>query len=300
MLPSRFTASLAGAWRAGPMLALALLVPAPLQADSPPRAGRAAAAPAPVPAQLPVPSYADLTDLADSAPLVVRAQVRKAAEVEPARAPGLRPGWARLYIEARTEAVLGGRTALGEAIRYLVDVPRDAKGKPPKLGKRSVVIFARPVAARPGELQLVAPDAQILWDPMLEDRVKAILAELYAPGAPLRVTGVREAIHVAGALAGEGETQFFLATAAGEPAAITVTRAAGAPPRWTVSFSEVVETDAPPPQRDSLTWYRLACFLPPLLPAGANVSGSPAERQAAGRDYRFVLDQLGPCARVRG
>jgi hypothetical protein len=131
-----------------------------------------------------------------------------------------------LYVEAKTEAVLGGRSALGEALRYLVDVPLDAKGKAPKFSKRSVILFARPVGDRTGELQLVAPDAQLLWDPALESRTKGILAELYAPGAPQGVIGLREAIHVPGALAGEGETQFFLATTSGDPAAISVSRVA--------------------------------------------------------------------------
>ena len=258
-------------------------------ADSPPRESLAV-----------VPSYADLADLAGPAALVVKAQVRKVAEVEPARATGLRQGWARLYVEARTELVLGGSSALGEQLRYLVDVPRDSRGKLPKLGKRSVVLFARPVAGQPGELQLVAPDGQLLWDPAIDTRLRGLLAELYAPAAPQAVTGVREAIHVAGALAGEGESQFFLATASGNPAAITVTRANGSAPRWSVSFSELVESAAPPPATDTLAWYRLACILPAQLPDDANLSEGTAAREAAAQDYRFVLAQLGPCPRLRG
>ncbi len=246
----------------------------------------------------PVP-YADLADLAGPAGLVVKAQVRKVAPVEPDRARGVRSGWSRVYIEAKTEAVLGGRTALGEALRYLVDLPLDAKGKLPKLAKRSVIIFAQPVAARPGELQLVAPDAQLMWDPALEARLKSILTEFYAAGAPPAVTGLREAIHVSGALAGEGESQFFLATATGNPAAITVVRSSGGEARWSVSFSELVETGAPPPARDTLAWYRLACFLPGQLPQGTILSTAADDRAAAVRDYRFVIEQLGSCSRLR-
>ena len=110
---------------------------------------------------------------------------------------------------------------------------------------------------------------------------------------------MREAIHVTGNLAGAGETQLFLTAANGEPAAITVQRRPGQPPRWTVSFSEVVGEMGQTPRRDSLAWYRLACFLPPLLPQGANVSDDPADRAAAGVDYRFVLSELGPCPRTR-
>ena len=170
-------------------------------------------------AAAPLVTYADLADLADGAPLVIRAQPRKIAVVEPARARGLRPGWGRFYVEARTEALIAGSAPLGEALQYLVDLPLDAKGKPPAIKKKSVVLFARPVAGRPGELQLVAPDAQLLWDAALDARLKAVLRELYAPAAPPRISGVREAVHVSGDLAGSGETQIFLLSVSGEPAA---------------------------------------------------------------------------------
>ena len=269
----------------------ALLILAPLTgatADS--------RAPAPI---APPPSYADLADLTDGTPLIVRAQPRKLVAVEPARAQGVRAGWGRFYIEARTEAVIFGATGLGQQLRYLVDLPLDAKGKPPAIKKKSVVIFARTVPGRPGELQLVARDAQLLWDPALDARLRGVVGELNAPDAPRRVSGVREVIFVPGNLAGESETQIFLATSDGEPAAITVSRNPGQPPRWSVSFSEVVGDAANAPVRDTLTWYRLACFLPPVLPGQANTSGTQADRAAAGIDYRFVLDQLGPCARTR-
>jgi hypothetical protein len=263
----------------------------------------AAAAPRPVAAAdslplSPPPTYADLAALSDGTPLVIRAEVRSVAPVEAARAPGLKPGRALLYVEARTQALVAGQAAVGEALRYLVDLPLDAKGKPPKLKKQVVLLFARAVPARPGELQLVAPDAQLTWSPALEARIKALLGELYAAGAPPRVTAVREAIHVGGALAGEGETQLFLSTAAGEPAAITVTRRPGAPAAWRVSFSELVEAAAAPAQ-GTLAWYRLACSLPRQLPTAAHVSADPGDRVAAEVDYRFVLEQLGPCTRTR-
>ena len=254
-------------------------------------------APAPAPAAAPTLTYADLAGLADAAPLVVRVSPRKIARLEPARARGLKPGSARLYIEAKTEALVAGQASLAEVLRYLVDVPLDAKGKVPGLKKKSVVLFAR--LGRPGELQLVLPDAQLNWDPVLDVRLRGILGELLAPGAPQRITGVREAIHVGGNLAGEGETQIFLATANEEPAAITVNRSPGQPPRWSVSFSEVLEQSGKVPPRDTLAWYRLACFLAPELPVGATESGSAADRAMAADDYRYVLSQLGPCPRTR-
>jgi hypothetical protein len=263
-------------------------------------AALAAAAPASLPLpSAPAPSYADLVDMSDSAPLVLKARIRRQSTVEAERSRGLRPGWVRLYIQADVEALLYGKTAVGEAQAYLVDVPLDSRGKPPKLTKTSVLLFARPVPDRPGELQLVTPDAQVPSTPARDARVRAIIGDLLTPGAPGRIGGVREAINVPGDLAGEGETQLFLTTKDGAPVAITVSRKTGEPPRWSVSFSEVVETDAKPPAPETLGWYRLACFLPPRLPAAANLSEGEAARQQAEADYRLVLQELGPCERTR-
>lgn len=266
---------------------------APALADSP--RGKAAAA---VPVRPTVP-YADLADLSDAASVVLRARIKKVAEVEPARAPGLRPGWARLYIEAVTESLLTGPEAVGSTLRYLADVRRDAKGKVPKLTKQPVLVFANHVDGRPGELQLVAPDAQIAWDAPTEGRVMTILKDLYAKDAPRRIKGVHEASFVPGNLAGEGETQIFLDTADGEPAAISVLHHPGLPLHWGISFSEVVETEGRPPARDTLTWYRLACFLPAALPQGVNVSATDEDRQQAEADYKAIIADLGPCGRLR-
>lgn len=252
--------------------------------------------PAPV---APPPSYADLADLADASPLVARVQLRKLTPLEPGRAQNVRPGWGRFYVEAKTQEVIFGRVALGEAVQFLADLPLNPKGKPPPLKKKSVLLFAQPVPSRPGALQLVAPDAMLVWDAGLDARVRAVLGELNAPGAPQPIRGVREAIHVPGNLAGEGETQLFLATADGEPAAITVRRAPGRAPEWSVSFSEVVGEAGDVPKPDTLRWYRLACFLPAGAAQRTNVLGTPRERTQALADLRFVLGELGPCPRTR-
>ena len=250
-----------------------------------------------VPAALAGPTYADLADLADHAPLVAKVDIRDAVRLKPEQAPGVRSGTARVYVKAKIRALLLGET-IGESASYLADVPVDSKGKPPKLKKTTALIFARPVAARPGELQLVSTVGQVAWSQPTEDRVRAILTELVAPGAPPRVTGVREVSFVPGNLIGEGETQIFLATEAGDPVSISVVHRPGEPPVWGVAFGEIVDQAARPPLRDTLAWYRLACFLPAGLSTATNLSGDGDTQRRAAEDYRYVRAQLGPCPRT--
>lgn len=242
-------------------------------------------------------TYADLATFSDAADLVIRAQIRRQTTLKPDRAPGLAPGFARLYIEANTLALIAGKATVGGTLAYLVDVPLDPKGKVSKLKKREFVLFADSVPGRAGEVRLVAPGAQLPYTPELEARLRPILTELYSPDAPPRVTGISDALAVAGTLTGESETQVFLATENGSPVSLTILRRPGQRPQWGVSWGEIIDSAARPPAPDSLRWYRLACALPAQLPSGANLARDPAERRLAAGDYAFVLAQLGPCAR---
>ena len=257
-----------------------------------------AQAPASAPTGPAAPTYADLADLADHSPLVARVEIREVIRLKPEQAPGLRPGMARVLVKARTRALLVGES-VGESVSYLADVALDSKGRPPKLKKTIALIFARTAPARPGELQLVSPDGQVAWSQPVEDRVRAILTELVAPGAPPRVTGVREVSFVPGNLIGEGETQIFLATEAGDPVSISVVHRPGEPRVWGVAFGEIVDQAARPPQRDTLAWYRLACFLPAGLSSAAILSGDSEAQRKAAEDYRYIRGQLGACPRSR-
>jgi len=257
-----------------------------------------AVAAAPAPEAAPSLTYADLVDLADPASLVAHVQITKQIALPPERAPNVAPGYARLYIEARTRALLAGKAPLGEAVRYLVDVPVDARGKVPKLKKREFLLFALAVPGRPGELRLTSPTAQIAYDDAVAARLRAILAELAAADAAPTITGVRDALAVPGTLVGESETQIFLGTATGDPVSLTIVRRPGQDPAWGVSYSEIVDQAAQAPAKDTLAWYRLACFLPEQLPGGANLSQDPASRARAAGDYAFVRQQLGPCPRT--
>ncbi|RNJ64505.1 MAG: hypothetical protein EDM03_06655 [Porphyrobacter sp. IPPAS B-1204] len=245
------------------------------------------------------PTYADLATLSDAAELVIRAQIRRQTTIKPDRAPGLAPGFARLYIQANTVALIAGRGTVGGTLAYLVDVPLDARGKVPKLKNREFLLFARTVPGRAGEVQLIAPGAHLAYSPDIETRLRPILTELYAaPGTvPPRITGISDALAVQGALTGESETQVFLATENRSPVSLTVLRRPGQRPQWGVSWGEIIDSAARPPAPETLRWYRLACSLPAQLPSSANLAREPEARRLAASDYAFVREALGPCER---
>jgi hypothetical protein len=242
-------------------------------------------------------SYADIADLATAAPLVVDGRVRKATLLPPERAPGIGPDKARIYVEADVLALIRGAGPLAARIAWLVDLPRDPRGKPPKLAKQRIIAFARPIST--GQIALVAPDGQLPWDPATEALVRSVLREVVAPGAPPRVTGIANAFHQPGALPGEGESQFFVETDRGDPVTLTVLRAPDSAPRWAVAFGEIVDGSAVVPVRNTLGWYRLACGLPSMLPLARVAADNDADRATALADYRFIRTQLGECRRTR-
>ncbi len=263
------------------------------------------APPAPAAATSPF-SYADIADLAAAAPVVLHARIYQAAPLKPAQAPGLAAGQARFYVEADVVSLIRGAGPLAARVSYLVDLPLDAKGKPPKLKKKQpVLLFARPVAGASagtnstGSVRLVAPDAQLAWDPATETQLRAILTELVKPGAAPAITGIANGFHVPGTLPGEGETQLFLDTKTGEPVSLTILTAADGSRRWAAAFGEIVDGSAAVPARNTLAWYRLACGLPRQLPLNKLAGTAPEDRRKAASDYGIVLGALGECTRTR-
>lgn len=268
---------------------LAACIPAGAQ---PPRiTGQSAPA-----ASAPLPSYAAVVTQVLGAPLVIDARIRSAARVKDAEATGLTPGRARFYIEADVTALIRGTAAMPTRIAYLADVPLDARGRPPKLKKMRVLLFARPIASQPGQVQLTGLDSQREWQPALDTLVRGVIREVLAPEAPSAITGIGNAFHVPGSLPGEGETQIFLTTAADLPVSLQILRRPGERPRWSVSTGDIVDESAGAPPKDTLLWYRLACGLPAQLPASALASEEPANARAAREDYALVKRELGPCA----
>src|SRR3546814_1192592 len=125
-----------------------------------------------------------------------------------------------------------GQNVIGRDINYLVDIPLDSRGKTPKLKKQHVLLFARRAGNAPGAIQLVALDAQINWSDQNAAMLRRILTEAVAADQPQRITGIGNAFHVAGSIPGDGETQIFLTTAAGQQVILLGLLRSGQTQRW--------------------------------------------------------------------
>lgn len=242
-----------------------------------------------------VPPYATVARLVLEAPSVVDARIRSAARIKGAEAAGVAADQARFYVEADVLALIRSAAPLPPRIGYVVDVPLDPRGRPPRLAKQRVLLFAQPVAGRPTMLQLPARDGQWTWTPEFDAQVRGIVREVVDPKAPPAVTGLGNAFHVPGVLPGEGETQIFVQTSTGDPISLSILRRPGEQRRWAVALGEIVNDAAAPPPRDTLLWYRLACGLPRQLPASSLTEMDAANAATAREDYQFVLGQLGNC-----
>ena len=263
--------------------------------------GGKAAVSAPLPVASPADrwSYADVADLFLAVPVVVTARIIEAIQVkEPTNTPA-RPSMIRYYLVADVVALIRGTGGVPPRVSWIADVPLDSRGKAPKLKKLQVLLAALPVAGRPVELRLAARDAMVPWSAALEARVRSTIASGLTADAPPRVTGVTSAFYSPGNLPGEGETQVFLTTETARPVSINVLRRPGQATSWAVALGEIVDEAARAPTRDTLGWYRLACFLPRTLPPAAIADLSNSDAAAARADYGFVIEAMGPCTRTR-
>jgi hypothetical protein len=247
------------------------------------------------PALTAVYTYADVADLALAAKLVAHVKIKRAKKLPKALAQGVPAGVTRYIITADVVALVRGDEGIDPRVTYLVDVATDSRALGSLVSKGEVFIFANP--GRPGEVQLVAPDAQLPWSAETADMVRKILRDSVKPSAPPPVTGIASAFFNPGALPGESETQMFLES--GRPVSLTIVRTPDQSVNWFASLGDSVADGRLPPRRNTLLWYRLACFLPVSVPDAA-LSDQSAESAAAIRaDYTVVMAGLGPCKRAR-
>lgn len=249
------------------------------------------AAAQPVPAAAPAAAgYADLADLTLAAPVIVRATIARTERIADRDSPGLAPGKARLLVTADTAASIIAPGAVPARQQWLWDAPLDARGKVPKLKGQTILAWLT-VADAAGNARLIAPGGQRLWDEATAARLRAIATEARSGTVPV-ITGVSNGFRAEGTVPGEAESQFFLATGDGKPAALIVQSRPGERPRVAVSRSDVIDESAEAVTPGTLLWYRLACGLPATLPDKAGGSDP-----ALAADWRLALTALGPCGR---
>lgn len=230
-------------------------------------------------------SYASLAKAFADAPIVARVKVTSAQEIKPSPAPDK----VRYFATTAVTALIRAPSPQPPAFKLLADLPLDSRGKRPKVNKAEWLIAARPAGA---DVQLVAPP--VAWTADNEARVRAIVAAVSAPGAPGTVRRVSGAFYSPGNVPGESETQIFIDYVNGTKGSLSVLRRPNIEPAWHASFGEVA-SESPPPAKDTLGWYRLACGLPKTLPEAALGDLDAAGRSAAVADYAFILTQLGAC-----
>lgn len=276
---------------------MAALACSQLAQFSPATAQNAAAAPFAVPAQ--GSTYADIADLVVISPVILDAQIRKVTKLPDTQTIGVPANIQRVLVDATVSSLIRGNEGFAGSARFLLDIPRDAKGKIPKLQKRRYFLLGSKVAGSPGVLKLSRPDALVEWSAENDATLRSITQEAVQIEAPQAISGISGAFHTQGTVIGEGETQIFLRTAGGQPISISVLSRPGQTRRWAVSTGDVIDESAIAPARDTLLWYRLACSLPRALDAALVESGEARDIANAQADYRFVLDSLGPCGRTR-
>ncbi|MEY3635431.1 MAG: hypothetical protein RLZZ61_1841 [Pseudomonadota bacterium] len=244
-------------------------------------------------------SYADIADLVVISPLIADATIRNVQKLPTEQSIGVPASLERVLVEADVRALIRGEGGIMPRVRFLLDIPKNAKGKIPKLQKQRLYLFGRQVTGRPSEVQLTRPNALASFSTANDALVRGIVKEAVQVNAPPRIAGVSSAFHSAGTVLGEGETQIFLKTDNDQPLSLTILSRPGQQKQWAVSTAEVIDASATAPQRFTLLWYRLACGLPRVLPADRVEGASNAAIARAQADYKFVIDSLGPCERKR-
>lgn len=244
-------------------------------------------------------SYADVADLVTVSPLILDAQIKKLTKVPIEQAIGVPANMQRMIVDADVLALLRGDGGFAGTARFLLDVPKDAKGKLPKLKKQRFFLLGSKVDGKPGTIKLARPDALIEWSAGNDALVRTITKEAVLINAPPPIIGLTSAFHSPGTVIGEGETQIFVEGKANQIYSLSVLSRAGQTKRWSVSTGEVIDESSAAPAKNTLLWYRLACSLPRELDTKLVESPEADNVKRAQEDYRFIIQSLGRCDRTR-
>ena len=245
----------------------------------------------------PVAGRVDLIDMAVDAETILSATVTKTRTIPQDKSPGLAPGYRRLLVDAEVDALLTARGSVPAEIKYLVDLPEDARGRAPNIREQRVLLFLGREYG-PGEFALAHKYGQQPWTSERETDVRRFVTELADPKLnALAPTEVVSAFHVPGSLPGESESQVFLQTEAEQPMSLVILNRPGETPRYAVATGDIIDPNAGAPAKGSVVALGMACDLPAALPDDVLEEKSPSERAALEKDFAFVREQLGECER---
>lgn len=262
-------------------LILAIIGPATAQAQSP----------APATQTDRLASFADTAELALAAPVIVRATITKIKQISGKAAPDVAAGRGRFLVTIAVSNVIVAPGATAATLRYLWDAPVDSRARPLQSKGMDVLAFLA-VPGGDGSARLASRRGQQPWDLALADTVRAVVADQRSGKVPV-IRGVSNGFRADGTIAGESESQFFLTSADGKPAALVVQNRPGEVRRVLVARGDIIDESAERVRPGTLLWYRLACFLPALLPTAAGGTDP-----ALAKDWRDALASLGPCAKT--
>lgn len=256
-----------------------------------------------LPASFAVPAenaaYADVADLVIISPMIADVVIKGTKNISAEQAPNVPPTMQRMLVEADVTTLIRGQGGIAPRIKFLIDVPKDAKGKTPKLKKQRFFVLGSQVPNKPDEVRLARPNALIIWSTANDALLRAIAQEALLIDAPPAVTGISSAFFSPGNTIGDGETQIFIDTANRTPMSLSIVSRQGQAKRWSISTSELIDESSTAPRAQTLLWYRLACGLPRSLAPDLVESSGDGNVTRAQADYKFVLDSLGPCGRKR-
>lgn len=257
------------------------------------RQSSAISAPYPGPAATD-PEFTLLADLVLASPVILRGTIARARKLSGKAASDVPAGSVRMLVEVDLATVLKAPGLLPARAEWLWQGPVGRDGKPPLRAGQPVLAFLSVPQGGPEpdvvQFRLTAPAAHRPWDGAEEAAVRAIVAAA-KDGEGFMVQGVGDGFRVAGAVAGASESQFFLATDAGRPLTLVVTRAPDAAPLVRVATGDVIAATAAVVRPETLLWRALACGLPDDLPERLQADPGLAE------DYRLALAGFGDCGR---
>jgi hypothetical protein len=162
-------------------------------------------------------AYADIADLVTVSPLIIDVTIRNLQKIAPEQAATVPVDRQRMLVEADVAALIRGQGGITPRVRFLLDVPKDAKGRIPKLKKQRFFLLGSTVNGKPGEIRLSRPNALVQYSAANDALVRSITKEAVMIDAPPKIAGVISAFYSAGTVLGEGETQIFLRTAKEQP-----------------------------------------------------------------------------------